>query len=871
MSAQKSKPAGVLGAIAGMFGFSAIAGVLVTVMVTPAIAITGMTASTSISIFENLPNFIELNRQVERNTIYAMLDGKPRQIATVYQQNREEVAWDEISDHAKNALTSGEDRRFYEHGGVDVAAVVRAAVGNTVSGGIQSGASTLTMQLVKNIFVQQALEEEDPDKRKQLYQEAIDPDGFDRKLREMRLAISLEKKYSKQEILLAYLNIAGFGGNTYGIEAAAERYYDTTAKELTPAQAASLIAIVQYPGLRSLDDPENYGPNQERRDQILARMLEDEKLTQEEYDEAIATPVDKTTVTLKEPSNGCISAQKYARNWCDYIRRSIKDLESLGATPDERRANWERGGYEIYTSLDLRLNKVAQDSVRANAPANEARFNLGAASTTVEVGTGFILTMAQNKGFNDSVEAQDDPTKTAVNFNTDKAYGGSSGFQPGSTFKPFTLLAWLAAGRGLNEVVSANERTYQPNEFQHCEGPVRENPWEVGNDANEGGSYSIVRGTVGSVNNVFAQMAKQVNLCDISGIAERLGVRNANGDELHDEKPPFILGSSADTVSPLTMAAAYAGIANKGVYCKPRAVIKIVDPAGGELPGQPKECREALDPGVAAAGIYAMQQAMNSYGANPYDGVPIFGKTGTTDEAVQTWVMGATTKAATATWVGNVSGAQNLREIYLPHSRAAELRHLIARPILAAINAKLGGGEFPQVDPKYMTGANAPRIPGEIIGASFDGAKAALEALGLTAVEGDTVSSDLPAGAVAASDPGPGSRVARGTVVVLHISDGSQVGTEVPGVVGQTFEEALGTLEGAGFTNVREVCVPLDEGGRDEDEENDNGHGNGNGNGGGDQNADNGDVGRVVAQSPGGGETARPDAQIDLGVLRESC
>src|SRR3712207_5331698 len=117
---------------------------------------------------------------------------------------------------------------------------------------------------------------------------------------------------------------------------------------------------------------------------------------------------------------------------------------------------------------------------------------------------------------------------------------------------------------------------------------------------------------------------------------------------------------------------------------------------------------------------------MNNYGANPRDGVPIFGKTGTTDEALQTWVMGATTKAATATWVGNISGDQNLREIYLPHSRAAELRHLIANPILRAVNAKLGGDAFPQVEPKFMTGANAPSVPGGIIGSSFEGATAAL-------------------------------------------------------------------------------------------------------------------------------------------------
>jgi beta-lactam-binding protein with PASTA domain len=220
--------------------------------------------------------------------------------------------------------------------------------------------------------------------------------------------------------------------------------------------------------------------------------------------------------------------------------------------------------------------------------------------------------------------------------------------------------------------------------------------------------------------------------------------------------------------------------------------------------------------------------------------------------------------------VGNISGDQSLRKIYQDSwRRYAEARHRIAQPILRAINAELGGGEFPKVEPKYMTGANAPSVPGAIIGASFEGAKAALAALGLNAVDGGEVDSDLPVGVVAASDPAPGSRVARGTAIVLYTSNGSQVGSEVPNVVGQTFEEAQATLNGAGFTNVREVCVPADQGQGGGDE---NGNGNGrNRDDEGEANVDSADFGRVVAQNPGGGETAKPDKNIDLGVLRESC
>src|SRR5690606_16329609 len=153
------------------------------------------------------------------------------------------------------------------------------------------------------------------------------------------------------QILLAYLNITGFGGNTYGIEAAAEQYLSKTAAEVTPAEAASLVAIVQDPNKLRLDDPENFPANKIRRDSILDAMLELGKITQAQHDEAIATPLeDYVKVTL--PSNGCTYATA-AKTFCDYIRKSVKDLEMLGDTPDERQANWDHGGYNVYTTIDL--------------------------------------------------------------------------------------------------------------------------------------------------------------------------------------------------------------------------------------------------------------------------------------------------------------------------------------------------------------------------------------------------------------------------------------------------------------------------------------------------------------------------------------
>ncbi|MCU1513294.1 MAG: penicillin-binding protein, partial [Microbacteriaceae bacterium] len=203
MSAQKSKPSGLFGALAGLVGFSAIAGILVTAMVTPAIAVTSMTAQGGIGVFEDLPEFITLGTQSQRNEIYAKQGGKDVLIATTYKQNRQEVSADAVSQFLKDAVVAGEDRRFYEHGGVDIASIVRATLGNAISGDVQSGSSTLDMQLVKNILVQQALNLPTKKEQDKAYADAI-KQTLDRKLKEMKLAIGLDKRYTKKEILLGY-------------------------------------------------------------------------------------------------------------------------------------------------------------------------------------------------------------------------------------------------------------------------------------------------------------------------------------------------------------------------------------------------------------------------------------------------------------------------------------------------------------------------------------------------------------------------------------------------------------------------------------------------------------------------------------------
>ena len=693
-------------ALAGILSFSILGGILATVAVAPVIGVTGVTAASTIGIFDDLPEYIQIGRLSERNTLYAQSTaagsvGGYMPIATIYDQNRETVSFDQLSSFVRDAAVDGEDRRFFDHGGVDVPSVIRATLGNLRSSDVDSGASTLSMQLVKNIFVQQALEEPTEEKREAAYADATAP-SLDRKIKEMKLAIGLEKSYTKDEILSAYLNISFFGDNTYGIETAAQRYYSISAKDLNAAQAASLIAIVQYPGERGLDDPENYEANQKRRDVILQSMYDAGHLTDRELKEALDTPVDETTLKPSPLTNGCFAANEYAKWFCDYVVKNIDEFDALGPTAEERRENWKRGGYELYTTLDMDIQPNAQYQTWLWAPNNEQSFALGSSTVSVQPGTGRVLVMTENKIFDDTLEGGG-PSTSAVNYNTDYDHGGSSGLQSGSTYKLFTLVAWLEAGRTLSQSVDSSGRTVKQESFKDTcpEGGGWYGPYPFKNDSGGGGGgMSVLSATAGSVNGAYISMALKLDLCDIRKAAERLGVKRADGDPLMTN-PSSVLGTNQ--ITPISLTAAYAAIAAGGVYCKPIVLDRVVGPDGQNLPGQTPECSRAVSPEVAATAAYALQRVISSGTAtasNPGDGVPIFGKTGTTDDANQTWIVTSTTSVATGTWVGNSIGAYRMSNYQVNGVAGNSLRHEIMRNTLVIIDSKYGGGGFPGPDPK---------------------------------------------------------------------------------------------------------------------------------------------------------------------------
>jgi len=822
MPAQKKTASSLFTAVLGTLGFSALAGLLVTIMIAPALAVTGITANNTIGIFESLPEYLTIDNQHQQNEILAKnADGSDFHIASVFEQNREQVSLDQMSDYLKYAAVAGEDRRFYDHGGIDIPSVVRAAVNGAAGNAGSGGASTITMQLVRNIRVQEAFNE--PNVSDQQRAKDIDaatyPD-LGRKLQEMKYAIGLEKKYTKQTILAAYLNIVGMGGNTYGVQAAAREYFATTADKLTIAQAASLIAIVQNPTKNGLNLKANYAANEKRRDVILDFMYTEHYITRAEWQSAKATKVDDKFVHLSKPTQGCLNATPGYQFVCDdTVNRILNgNIAGLGTNKAEGIAKWNAGGYKVYVSIVPALQDAANSIVKQYAPPDAAFTNLGATAVSTEVGTGRIVVMAQNKNYNNDPK-NIQPSTTSVNFADDKIYGGSIGFQPGSTYKPYTLLNFLKSGHGVNETFDAGVRQLPQAKFaDSC--PDAQGGWggpdyKFRNDENEQGPYTIMHATARSVNSIFLQMATKVDQCDTQKIAISLGVHRADGAQDGSDlytNPSCVIGGCENRIAPLTQAAAFAAIADHGYYCHPTMIDHLISPEGDTIAGEKADCGQSdqVPPDVADAAAYAMAGVMVGGGtataSNPHDGTTYIGKTGTTDASVHTWTVGSSHQVATAVWVGNIVGKQALRNIRINGIQAAVLRHYIFKPVAAAIDAygSYGGGAgFPAPSAQFLTGSPAT-VPIGLIGGSVESAQSAIQIAELTYADGGQIDSDQPVGTVARLDPGEGSTVPRGTTVTVYTSNGQ--GAVAPNVIGMHYPQGENAFQNAFFTNIHQAC-----------------------------------------------------------------
>jgi len=656
MAARKSSvftTATTFGRLLSFLGVSVLCGVLTAGLFVPMAAGAGSAASASITFFDGLPADLERATLATPTRILAADDSL---IATLYEENRQPVTLDQISPHMQDALISVEDSRYYEHGGVDMQGILGALASN-VSKGTNRGASTITQQFVTNVLANGARERGE---------EAVynGSKNVSDKVREVRLAIAVENEMTKDDILEGYFNIVSFTGSTYGVQAASKYLFNVDAKDLNIQQSALLAGLVKGPSV--YDPVTNPDLAIERRNVVLGTMLEHGKIDQAQYDAAVASGLDLTITPTRQ---GCVAAEQ-APYFCSYVEHLFLNSEEFGDTRAERESVLYRSGLTIKTTLDPAVQEAAQTAVNETANPDTTAGQVGHSMISLQPGTGNILSMAQNTRFTPG----ENPGDSVLNFNVDqfqdgdpeKSLGGIGGFQPGSTFKPFTVAAWVDAGKSLGTQLDGRKKTYPQGDRwtascldggAYVEGAA--NGWTPQNygDTNYGDA-TVLRGLAQSLNTITFSTAKQLDLCRIMEIAESMGIHNgksASGQEESLTVNPSALIGGVEDVSPMAMAQAFAGFAAEGNVCEPRALLEVTAANGKTYDVPEPQCEQVISKETARGVNYATQEVMKSGSGSllNYGGQPMAGKTGTNDSRSQTWFIGYNSGMATASWIGN--------------------------------------------------------------------------------------------------------------------------------------------------------------------------------------------------------------------------
>ena len=620
------RPAQLLALLLAFLSVSSLMGVVTAGMLVPIAGPTALAAKSVPSVFNELPGDLQTVAPAEESQL---LDSSGGVIAHFYDKQRVVVPSANIADVMKKAIVAIEDKRFYEHNGVDATGIARALVTNLGESGRQ-GASTITQQYVRNSLAERGYLEGDAEQVS-----AATEQTTERKLREIKYALALEKTQSKDEILTGYLNIAPFGPITYGVEAASQRYFSKSASELNYLEAALLAGLVQSPvQYDPLTHPE---AAQERRDTVLATMLDQGVITQEEYDEGIATTVD-SMLHPTVSSEGCSGADSSKAYFCDYVLSQFLEDPTFGATRIERERLLKTQGITIRTTLDSAKQDAAYASLTNAIPVGDAS-GLNDALVSLDPRTGKVLAMAQNTTY--GIEAG----QTMSN------YAADGNFQVGSTFKVFTLLQWFKEGHSAYETVgSAN--TFYPNGAFKCDGrSITTEGYQVNDLAGKTGTMNVVRATGQSVNQAFVNMASRVDFCSIFETAYDMGI--TEDGEVPSPFPANILGSVSG--SPLQMASVFATIANSGQQCKPQSIESVTDRDENVLKEFAADCKEVISPEVANKTAALLTASAGQYYTSTRlgDGRPFAAKSGTTDGHANTWLTGFTPSLATAAWVGH--------------------------------------------------------------------------------------------------------------------------------------------------------------------------------------------------------------------------
>ncbi len=628
-----------------------LAGVVVAAASFPAVAMSGLAAKAGSEGFAELPSQLAQPAAPQVTRIFAA-DGKT-QIAVMYDEFRSDVALDDISKNMQNAIVAAEDHKFYEHNGVDFKGVARAFVNNN-KGGSQQGASTLTMQTVRMTLAYTA----------KTPQEAIDAtkDSPERKVTEIKYAMQLEKELTKQEILQRYLNMAPFGNGAYGIYAGAQVYFQKKPKDLTIAESALLAGMVKAPTAFDPTTASGYPQALDRRNYIIDNMLSLKMITADQAAQAKKVKLGRDT---KRPGNGCVSVAK--NNWgffCDYFSRWWLSQEAFGANSYERERQLKTGGYRVVTSLDLKAQASARTEILDVTSDNSKNALLIAA---VQPGTGQVQALAANRKYklddpsdpknplSSNPELADQGVRATYPYTTNPIITGGTGlpgYQAGSVFKMFTMVAALEKGMGLDHSITAGS-TYKsiypisPSSDAACPGTSYWCPSNA--SAKEAGTFNMWTGFGKSVNTYFVPLEEQAGAENVVDVAKRFGIQfraKSDADLVATKESAHLFGAFTLGVTlstPLDIANAYATLAADGMYCKPTPVKSITAADGSKVAAGQPSCTRATTKDVARSALDAArcplgdQAQLGSCGGatapqvRDVVGHPVFGKTGTTD------------------------------------------------------------------------------------------------------------------------------------------------------------------------------------------------------------------------------------------------
>ena len=533
-----------------------------------------------------------------------VFDSHGRLITTLHSdQNRLPIDINKVPQNLQNAFIAAEDNRFYEHIGIDPIGIFRAIFANLTNRGIAQGGSTITQQLAKNAFLSQE-------------------QTLKRKIQEAMLALEIEHKYSKKEILEMYMNQIYFGQGAYGIQTAAKTYFNKDVNELTLTQCAMLAGLPKSPNYYSPFN--NLNEAKKRKNVVLDQMVKYGYVSAAEAEDA------KNQDLGLSKSHQSKEADEYA-SFIDYVSQQVAKKYGDDALYKE--------GLKIYTTMDVDKQHAAVRAMR-NLPNNYTDENgltqPQAAIVSIDPKTGHILAMVGGRG-------QDSFNRASMAVR-----------QPGSAFKPFVYLTAL-------------QHDMTPDTTMDDQ-PVTYGSWSP---KNAGGSYSgtmtLSDALAHSVNTIAVQLADKVGTKNIIANAKKMGITTLDAK---DDNLAMALGGLTKGVTPLEMASAYGTFANKGVHVKPTAIVKILDRDGNVLEDastlEKEETKTRVMSEREAYEMTTMLEGVIDHGTGTAAAIgrPAAGKTGTTDDNKDAWFVGYTPDIVTAVWIGDDTGSHSLGEIY---------------------------------------------------------------------------------------------------------------------------------------------------------------------------------------------------------------